>query len=110
MFPENREVKPDEISPYTKALIEKVGTGTVNSVLNSPKLIADLMDKKSYICHWKNLEVGLRAGYRIKRVHKIIRFTQKAFCKPYIDVCIKARSQAKNEFEKNFFKLAQNAL
>ena len=38
-------------------------------------------------------------------VHKAIQFKQKAWLKPYIDMNTKLRTKARNEFEKDFFKL-----
>ena len=40
---------------------------------------------------------------------KIIQFNQKAWLKPYIDVNTKLRKEAKNGFDKDFFKVTNNA-
>ena len=47
----------------------------------------------------------LNQGLILKRVHTVIQFNQGAWLNPYIDMNTKLRTEAKNYFEKDFFKL-----
>ena len=57
------------------------------------------MTKENYDIHIRTL-----------RVHRVVQFYQKAWLKPYIDMDTKLRKEAKNEFEKGFFKLMNNSV
>ena len=73
------------------------------------KLITGIEDKEKYVIHISALKQALNHGLILKKVHGVIEFRQEAWLKPYIDMNTKLRTQGKNEFEKEFFKLMNNS-
>ena len=74
------------------------------------KLVTNLHDKTEYVIHIRILNQALNHGLILKKFHKVIKFNQKAWLKPYIDMNSKLRQKAKNNFENDFFKMINNAV
>ena len=74
------------------------------------KLVPNLRDKKGYVIHIRALAQALKHGLIIDRIHRAIEFDQLAWMKPYIDFNTQLRTKAKNDFEKDFFKLMNNSI
>ena len=77
---------------------------------NVEKLITSLDDKENYVVHISALKQALNHGLILKKVHRVIEYRQESCLKPYIDVNTRLRTDAKNNFEKDFFKLMNNSL
>ena len=74
------------------------------------KLIPNLRNKKKYVLHYKNLIQCLDMGLKVTRIHRGIKFVESEWMKPYIDMNTNLRTEAKNNFEKDFFKLMNNSV
>ena len=74
------------------------------------KLICSIEDKEKYVINIRALKQELNLELNVKAVHRVIQFNQKAWLKPYIDKNTDLRKEAKNEFEKDFFKLMNNSV
>ena len=74
------------------------------------KLIPNLRNKTKYIIHYKNLIQCLKAGLKLKKIHRGIKFIESEWMKPYIEMNTNLRTKAKNNFEKDFFKLMNNSV
>ena len=99
-------VKDEMLSPYCKKIKEdyKISSGNVQ------KLIPTLYDKEKYVLHEENLKLYLSLGLKLKKVHRVLQFREKPWLKPYIDFNTEMRKNAKNSFEKDFFKLMNNSV
>ena len=71
-------------------------------VNKTEKLICNIEDKEKYVAHIKVLKQALNHGLVLKKVHRVIQFNQKDWLKPYIDLNINLRKQAKTIL-KNIF-------
>ena len=74
------------------------------------KLIPNLKDKEKMVLDGRNLKLFLSLGMKLKNIRRGIEFREKAFMKPFIEWNTKLRTAAKNDFEKELFKLASNAV
>ena len=99
-------VTKNMLSPYCKQILEKFNI-TIGQV---KKLIPTLADKQQYVLHYRNLQLYLDLGLKLKKVHRVLMFNQSPWLKQYIDFNTQKRTHAKNSFEKDFFKLMNNSV
>ena len=74
------------------------------------KLVCNVQDKENYPVHVLALKQALNHGLKLTKVHSVIEFRQEEWLKPYIDMNTELRKNAKNDFEKDFFKLMNNSV
>ena len=79
-------------------------------VNKSKKLVFNLYNKKKYVAHINTLKQALNHGLKFKKIHRVTEFNQEAWLKPYIDMNTELRKLAKNDFEKDLFKLMNNSV
>ena len=103
---EKIKVSDDMLSDYCREIKDKfnISSGNVN------KLIPTLGDKKNYVLHEENLKLYLSLGLKLKKIHRVLEFSEKPWLKKYIDFNTEKRKNAKNAFEKDFFKLMNNSV
>ena len=100
--PVNKNINPDKFSDYMK----EIKTDTFRQ---TKKVICDWSDKKNYLVHYRMLKFYLRHGMIVDKVHNIISFRQSRWLKKYTNFNTHKRNQALNGFEKDFYKLLNNA-
>ena len=108
LAPEQMVVTKDMMSPYQQKLVEDLELGAAS--FNCKKLVPNLMSKQRYVLHYRNLQLYLSLGMRLAKVYNVLQFNQSAWMAPYIHKNTELRTKATNDFEKDFFKLMNNAV
>ena len=104
LAPEKINIPKEWLSDYCLEIANahNITTGTVK------KLVPNLMNKNNYVIHYRNLQQCLELGMKLKKIHRILKFKQKDWTKPYIDFNTQKRKETTNEADKNLFKLLNN--
>ena len=99
--PMNKKINPDDFNDYMNEI-------KPDNYISTKKLICDWSDKKNYLIHYRMLKFYIRHGMIIDKVHNIISFKQSRWLEKYISFNTQKRNKAKNDFEKDFYKLLNN--
>ena len=100
--PVNKKINPDKFCDYMREI-------KPDTYIQTKKLICDWSDKKNYLVHYRMLKFYIRHGMVVDKVHNIISIRQSRWLEKYINFNIQKRNQAVNDFEKDFYKLLNNA-
>ena len=95
LCPERMLVQTEWLSPYQQ------------------KSITDLNDKHKYTAYYKNLQLYLQLGPRLKKIHKVFSFTQEYTLRDYINrksLLLQKAKAAKDDFGANINKTKNNGV
>lgn len=108
MAPENLLVQEQWLGDFQKTGL-KDDQGRVK-LDKCPKLLATMQPKINYVVHAANLVYYIQKGFRVTQVHRIVQYKQAPFLEPYIKLNNEFRKVAKNDFEKDLYKLLNNSV
>ena len=100
--PINKKINRNNLNDYMKEI-------KPDTYIQSNKLICDWSDMKNYLVHYRMLKFYIRHGMIVDKVHNVISFKQSKWFEKYIGFNTQKRNKAKNDFEKDFYKLLNNA-
>ena len=100
--PENMKINPNKYNDYMNNKKPKNYT-------KSKKLMCDWTDNKKCLIHYRMLKFHVRHGMIDEKIHEILSFKQSGWLEKYISFNTRKRNRAKNDFDKDFFKLLVNA-
>ena len=104
LAPERLEIDETMLSPFQRKNFPEKQKSTTT------KLAPNLREKVQYVTHYRNLQFYLSQGLVLKKIHRVLSFTQSCWLEKYIDFNTRQRTLAKNSFGKDFFKLLNNAV
>ena len=81
--------------------------------INVKKIVSKFFDKKQYVIHYGNLQLYLRLGLRLKKIHHVLEFNQSQQLKRYIELNTQKRTEAEKingKDSKALYKLMNNAV
>ena len=107
LAPVKKSIPYGMLSPLARMICDK---HKLKRTTNVEKLLATVEDKDFYILHYRNLQLYVSLGLRVKKIHAGIIFKQGPIMKSYVDFNSEKRAQATNKFDTDFYKLLSNSL
>ncbi len=105
--PLKQTVTEDMISEFSKSMNERY----INSLdIRTEKLLCTLEPRKSYKCYYRTLQLYCQLGFKITKYHRVLKFRQSNWLQNYINFNTTQRAISKNAFEKDYYKLKNNAV
>jgi hypothetical protein len=104
---EKRIIPLAHLSPHVSPMLREQRT-------ERPRLINHLLPVTHYVVDLRWLQYMIGRGYVVDKIHRAVSFSQSPWMKPYIDLCVSKRQEARrnggNTVMSNFFKVSMNGV
>ena len=99
LAPEKINIPKERLFDYCLKIrnVHNITTGTAK------KLVPNLMNKNNYFIHYRNLQQCRELEMKLKKIHRILKFKQSKWMRPYIGFNTQKGTISNNEADKNFF-------
>ena len=100
--PENNIIHKDKYNKY----MEKI---KLKKYKKFKKILCDWTDKKNYLVLYRLLKFYVRHGMVVEKILELFSFKQCKWLEKHLNFNTQKRNKVRNDFEKDFFKLLNNA-
>ncbi|XP_069194044.1 uncharacterized protein [Procambarus clarkii] len=100
-------ITEEHISPYSKNILTEESRGLPK---NNTKLIVSHLPQKDYLVSLDLLQLLMRIGLEVAKVHDIYEFEQESYLKDFIETNVRERASTKCAIKKKAFKLVSNSI
>ena len=102
------------LCPYQTKANSSLFSDYMNSVKQpnykpTQKLVCDLTNKQKNMIHYRMFKFYTKMGMKVTKIHSLWRFKQSLWLEKYINHNTQKRTKAKTNFEKDLYKLMNNA-
>ena len=108
LAPETGDITQNMFSDFMTAYHHTLNPNSTYK--SSRKLLLTQYNREHYFVHFAVLKFYLTMGLTLDKVHRVIKYKQKAWLKEFIDFNSQQRALSQNSFDKDFYKLKNNAL
>ena len=109
LAPNKIEIKREMLSEYQLKIADLYNI----LLVMLKKLVPNVFDKEKYVLHYENLQLYLRLGLKLKKIHRTLEFNRSQWLKPHIEFNTQKRIEAEKNNDrdgKGLYKLMSNAI
>ena len=93
LVPDKIKVKREMLSDYQLKIADLFNI----PVGNVKKLVPNFSDKEKYGIHYENLQLYLRLGLNLKKIHRVLESNQSQWIKQYVEFNAQKKNRSRKE-------------